>query len=104
MSIGKLIFKSGLKLGVNQAFVQVCSFARSVIVARVISPADFGVAATFAMTFAFLEMISNLAAETVLIQAKDGNEPAFQQTAQSLQFLRGLTNALFIFAMAGIRL
>src|SRR5260370_6627706 len=102
MSIGKLIFTSGLKLGVNQAFVQVCSFARSVIVARLVSPADFGVAATFAMTFSFLEMISNLAAETVLIQAKDGNDSAFQQTAQSLQFLRGLANALFIFAMAGM--
>jgi O-antigen/teichoic acid export membrane protein len=102
MFTGQSIFKSGLKLGANQAFVQVCSFARSVIVARVISPADFGVAATFAMTFAFLEMISNLAAETVLIQAKDGNEPAFQETSQSLQFLRGLTNALFILALAGM--
>src|SRR6516162_2044857 len=96
------VVKGGMKLGSNQAFGQACSFARSVIFARLISPADFGVAATFAMTFSFLEMISNLAAETVLIQAKDGNEPAFQQTAQALQFLRGLINALFIFSLAGI--
>jgi O-antigen/teichoic acid export membrane protein len=102
MSSGKSIVGGGLKLGGNQAFVQVCSFARSVIVARLISPANFGVAATFAMTFSFLEMISNLAAETVIIQAKDGNEPAFQQTAQVVQFLRGLANALFIFALAGV--
>jgi O-antigen/teichoic acid export membrane protein len=96
------VVKGGMKLGSNQAFGQACSFARSVIFARLISPADFGVAATFAMTFSFLEMISNVAAETVLIQAKDGNEPAFQQTAQAVQFLRGLINALFIFSLAGM--
>ncbi len=102
MSSGESIFKNGVKLGLNQACAQVCSLAKNVIIARLISPADFGVAATFAMTFSFLEMISNLAAETVLIQAKDGNEPAFQRTAQSLQVLRGVTNALFIFALAGM--
>ena len=100
MSSRKSIFKNGVKLGLNQAFSQLCSFAKSVIIARLISPADFGVAATLAMTFSFLEMVSNLAAETVLIQAKAGNEPAFQRTGQSLQALRGLINALFIFALA----
>lgn len=91
-----------MKLGLNQVFIQACSFVSNIIIARLVTPADFGVAATFVMTSAFLAMISNLAAESVLIQAKDGNEPAFQQTAQTLQFLRGLTNALFIFALAGV--
>src|SRR5215467_2027360 len=96
------IFRNGIKLGFNQVFTQACSFVGNIIVARLIAPSDFGIAATFAMTSAFLAMISNLAAETVLIQAKDGNEPAFQQTAQWLQFLRGLINALLIFAFAGM--
>ncbi len=96
------IFRNGIKLGFNQVFTQACSFVGNIIVARLITPADFGIAAAFAMTSAFLAMISNLAAETVLVQAKDGNEPAFQQTAQSLQFLRGLINAVFIFALAGM--
>jgi len=94
-------FKSGLKLGTNQIIVQVCSFVRNIIIARMITPKDYGIAATFAMTYALLDMISNLAAEMLLIQAPDGNEPRFQQTAQLLQAFRGLINAALIFACAG---
>src|SRR5437879_4452814 len=95
------VLKSGLKLGANQVFVQACSFLRNVIVARVISPENFGIAATFAMTFYFLEMISNLASEALLIQADDGNDPNFQSATHLLQAGRGLTNALLIFLLAG---
>lgn len=94
-------FKSGLKLGTNQIIIQVCSFARNIIIARMITPKDYGIAATFAMTYALLDMISNLAAELLLIQAPDGDDPRFQKTAQLLQTVRGIINAALIFACAG---
>ena len=101
MKVHKLIFKGGLTVGLSQAVVQACSFIRNVIVARLISPQNYGIAATFAMTFYLLEMISNLGMETLLIQAEDGNEPRFEQTAHLMLVLRGLINAAFIFVLAG---
>ena len=66
------------------------SFVRNIIVARLISPQDFGIAATFAITMSLLEMISDLAADRLIIQAKDGEDPQLQATAQLWQFTRGL--------------
>jgi O-antigen/teichoic acid export membrane protein len=89
-----------LKLFFNQAFSQSCAFLRNIIVARIISPADFGIAAIFSMTFLLLEMISNLAADTLLVQAPDGNELEFQKTAQALHAFRGIINAGILFVLA----
>jgi O-antigen/teichoic acid export membrane protein len=65
-----------------------------------ISPADFGIASIFAMTFYLMEMISNLATETLLVQAEDGDDPQFQATAQLLLAVRGSMNALIILFLA----
>jgi O-antigen/teichoic acid export membrane protein len=94
------VVKGGLKLGFGQVVSQVCSFIRSIILARLISPANFGIAATFAMTFSLLEMLSNLSADKLLIQSKDGNHPELQSTAQLLDLMRGSVNAAIIFALA----
>jgi O-antigen/teichoic acid export membrane protein len=100
-STSRMVFKGGLKLGANQALTQACSFARNVIIARILSPSDYGIAALFAMTFSLLEMLSNLAQERLLIQADEGNEPAFQDTVHLLQAFRGCTNGLAIILLAG---
>lgn len=99
-STQQTVVKGGLKLGFGQVVAQVCSFARSIILARLISPANFGIAATFAMTFSLLEMLSNLSADKLLIQAKEGNEPELQSSAQLLNVIRGSVNAAIIFALA----
>jgi len=95
------ILKGGATLGFGQAVSQVCSLTRSIIVARLISPNDFGIAATFAMTFYLVELMSNLGMENLLIQAEDGNEPRFQGTVHLLLVLRGSINAACIFLLAG---
>ena len=95
------VVKGGVNLGLGQAATQACSFARSVIVARLISPENFGIAALFATTLALLEMVSNLSADKLLIQAKDGDEPAFQNAAQLVLVGRGLANAAVLFLLAG---
>jgi O-antigen/teichoic acid export membrane protein len=80
---------------------QASSFVRSLIVARLISPADFGIAAIFSLTFSLLEMTSNLSAQTLLVQAEDGDNPRLQKTAHFIQSTRGLTNASLIFLLSG---
>jgi O-antigen/teichoic acid export membrane protein len=90
-----------MKLGAGQVMTQVCTFIRSVIVARLISPENYGIAALFATTFVLLEQVSNLAADKLLIQAKDGDEPAFQRSAQLVMLGRGLSNATVLLVLAG---
>lgn len=99
-SIVQKFANAGLKLGVNQGVVQVCSFARNVIMARLLTTADFGIASIFAMTYGLLEMVSNLAVETLLIQAPDGDDPPFQSTAQLLMAGRGLVNGAVILLLS----
>jgi O-antigen/teichoic acid export membrane protein len=96
----KSILKGGVKLSLGQIVAQACSMVRSIILARLISPANFGIAATFAITFSLFEMLSNLSADRLLVQAKDGDEPKLQSTAQMLNAVRGLVNATIIFFLA----
>lgn len=76
------------------------SFARNIIVARLVSPEDFGIAATFAITVSLLEMISDLAADKLIIQAIDGDDEKLQATAQLWQVLRGACAGVIIAMLA----
>jgi O-antigen/teichoic acid export membrane protein len=91
-----------MKLSTGQVTSQACSFIRSVIVARLISPENYGIAAVFMTTFVLMEQISNLAADKLLIQAKDGDEPAFQRSAQLVMMGRGFSNATVLFVFGGL--
>ena len=76
-------------------------FLRNIIVARLVSPEDFGIAALFVMTVSFLEMFSNLAIDTLLVQSPHGEKPRFQQTSQLMTAVRGLAIALILLLFAG---
>jgi O-antigen/teichoic acid export membrane protein len=96
------LFRGGLSLGSGQVIVQLCSFVRNLIVARMISVSDYGIAAAFAMTFYLIEMLSSLALDRLLIQSPDGDEPRLQQTAQFIQAIRGLSNGAILFLLGGL--
>lgn len=102
MSLKAKIFKGAIVLTGGQAVTQVLSFARNIIVARLLSPDNMGIAATFAITIMLLEMISNLSVDMLLVQAKDGDDPLFQGTAHFYQVLRGFSVGLIIFACAPV--
>lgn len=93
--------KGSASLGVGQAVSMACTFLRSVVIARLVNPENFGIAAVIAMTYYLAEMGSGLGLETRLIQSQDGNDESFQRSAQLLQVCRGLINAALILASAG---
>ncbi len=95
------LFKEGVVLAVATSAGQICSFVRNIVIARLVTPADFGVAATFVMAVTFLEMLSDLSPDRLLIQAKEGDEPRFQGAAQLLQIFRGVSCALVFFVWGG---
>lgn len=100
LSLRGLFIGGALRLGSGQVGVQLCSFVRSVILARLLSPEDFGIAATFAMTFSLIEMVSNLSVQSLIVQAPDGDAQLFQSTGQLLLVLRGFSNAIFLLVLA----
>jgi O-antigen/teichoic acid export membrane protein len=100
-SIKGQILKGGVNLAAGQIFIQICSFVRNVIIARLVSPADFGIASMFAISLSLIEMISNLAAEKLIIQDFEGDSERFQATIHCLQFVRGCLIGLLLFSIAG---
>lgn len=93
--------RGGVVLGVTQAAGQVISLGRNVIIARLISPADFGIASIFLLAVSFLELISNLSLDRLLVQSSDGDTEKFQLVAQYLQVIRGVACFVILIAIAG---
>lgn len=100
MSLRARVLKGTLSLAAGRSLGDVCSLARNIIVARMLTPADVGIGATFWITVALLQMISDLASDRLLVQAKDGDEPRFQATVHLWEFGRGLINSILLFAAA----
>ena len=69
MSLRKRILAGFSILAGGQILAQSFALVRNVIIARLISPDDFGIAATFVITVSLFEMISNLAVDQLLVQA-----------------------------------
>jgi O-antigen/teichoic acid export membrane protein len=75
---------------------------RNLVVARMIPVADYGIASTFAMVMAIVEMSSALGLQQQIIQSKDGDDPRFQAALQGFQVLRGCMSGLILFVTAGV--
>lgn len=94
------MMKGGLLLGGGNASIALLGLVRNVLIARLISVEDFGIASTFAITMAVIEMTSYIAIERLIIQAKDGDLPRFQATAHTLQAARGALGAVLLYLLA----
>ncbi len=101
MSQGLAFIRGGAVLSAGNMAATVCSFVRNVIIARMLSVEDVGVAATFAMTTSLMEMASNLALDRLIVQAPDGDDPRLQAAAQFFQFIRGVVGGVVLLAIAG---
>lgn len=100
MSRRGAFIKGGALLSAGNMSATACSFIRNIIIARMLSVEDVGVAATFAMTTSLMEMASNMAIDRLIVQAPDGDDPKLQASAQLLQFVRGLLGGLVLLAIA----
>ena len=95
------ILRGGVILTAGNMVGAAASFARNIIVARLISVEDFGIAALLALSMSFVEMVSNLAIDRLLVQARDGDSERMQSTGQAFQAARGIGSAVVLFFAAG---
>lgn len=100
MSIRARVIRGGLTLGAGQAGTQAMAFLRNVIVARLLTQADFGVAATFAITVSLFDMASNFAVDKLLVQSRQGGAATLQGVVHAFEAIRGLLAGLVLFAAA----
>jgi len=95
-----LILKSSVILLVGNSFSAIASFVRNIIIARLISVEDFGIAMLFALTMSAIEMASNLAIDKIIIQDKEGDDENFQATSQTFQLIRGFVGGVILYFFA----
>jgi O-antigen/teichoic acid export membrane protein len=99
-SIEPIVIKSGLILTFFNGLAAMLGLIRNIMIARLLSVDDFGIASTFAMTMAFVDMSANVGIDRLIVQAKDGQSERFQSTLQSFQVLRGLFGGVALFLLA----
>ncbi|ABV95842.1 polysaccharide biosynthesis protein (plasmid) [Dinoroseobacter shibae DFL 12 = DSM 16493] len=77
----------------SQGLVTVILFARNILIARLISVEDFGIASSFAIAFAFIESATNVGLNRLVVQDRDGDDQLFVDVLHLFQVVRGLLGA-----------
>jgi O-antigen/teichoic acid export membrane protein len=70
------------------------------ILARVLTTADFGLVAALSMAMSLLELVSQMAFGKQIIQAREGDEPQYQAVGHAVQLTVGLVSAVLVIAGA----
>ncbi|MCA0271170.1 MAG: oligosaccharide flippase family protein [Proteobacteria bacterium] len=84
----------------GNAFGSALLLLRNLIVARLVSPHDYGIASTFAISMSIVEMLSYLGLNQLMVVDKDGDDDHFQRAMQGFQVIRGLFSSTILFLIA----
>jgi O-antigen/teichoic acid export membrane protein len=95
------MLRQGALLLSGNAAASLLSLVRNLLIARMISVEDFGIAATFALLMTLVEMSADLGLRQQIVQARDGGDPDFQAALQGFHLLRGAIAAAVVLALAG---
>lgn len=96
-----MLLRKALLILSGNAAASLLLMVRNLIVARLIPVEDYGIAATFALAMAVVEMASAFGLQQQIVQAKEGDDPHFQAALQGFQLLRGLASGIILFLLAG---
>jgi len=99
MGYKKDIFKGVSWLGAFRIVTRGMSFVRTAIIARILSPSDFGLFGIATLTLSFIEVFTETGINIFLIQQKDEADK-YISTAWIVSILRGCLIALLIFGFA----
>ncbi|WP_298438184.1 oligosaccharide flippase family protein [uncultured Jannaschia sp.] len=75
-------------------------FARNLTLAALIPVEDYGIAATFALAVAAVEMASAFGLQQQIVQAADGDDPRLMRALQGFQLFRGILAGAVMLALA----
>lgn len=95
------MIRTVLLLVSGNAVTSLVLMVRNLVVARLVSVEDYGIASTFAISMAIVEMASNLGLQQLMIQDREGNDARLQAGLHGFNALRGLVAGLVLLALAG---
>lgn len=95
------MFRAATILFSGNIVLAVANLLRAVLVARLLTLEDFGIAATFNIAMNAITMAFGFSLGQMVIQASDGNAPRVRAALHLLQLLMGLTLFTGFFLMAG---
>ncbi|NGO39249.1 oligosaccharide flippase family protein [Limisphaera ngatamarikiensis] len=93
MSVRRQAFKGTACVALGEGVGYGASFVRNMILARVLSKADFGMAAVFGMVMSLLELTAKLSIGRFLVRDKEGDDPEFVATGHTLQAMAAAVSA-----------
>ena len=85
----------------TQLISSVAIFLRNLILARLLSVDDFGVASTFVIVMSFIEAFSTIGIDKYLLVTKNRPDRQMMGTAHFLFLLRGAVVSILLYVMAG---
>jgi O-antigen/teichoic acid export membrane protein len=94
------MLKKALLVVSGNAFGSLLSLVRNLLIARLISPENYGIASTFAISMSIVEMLSYLGLNQLMVVDKDGDDPHFQAAMQGFQVMRGTFSSIVLFLIA----
>jgi len=100
MGYTKEAIRGGSWLGGYRLFTRVLSFSRTIIVARILTPSQFGVYGIATLVLALIEILTETGINVFLIQKKE-NIDKYINTAWLISVVRGFLISLVIIASSG---
>jgi O-antigen/teichoic acid export membrane protein len=94
------VFKGASFLSLSEIIGQACSLIRTIVLARFLAKADFGVAAMLGMILTIFEMSGKMALGQQIVQSKYSREEGFINSLHFNQITLSTTSAILIFASA----
>jgi O-antigen/teichoic acid export membrane protein len=94
------MLKTAFLLAGSSGVVSAMRFGRNVLLARLIGVEDYGVASTFAILMALVQMLSDVGLNRLVVQDREGDSPGFIAALQGLSVVRGALLALLVLAFA----
>jgi O-antigen/teichoic acid export membrane protein len=101
MKLRTKVIKGSIALTLGEGAAYGFSFVRNIILARLLTKADFGVAAALAIMISTLEFTSKMAVDRVIVQDKAGDEYDFLATAHFVQFVIAVLSVFCMILAAG---
>ncbi|MEZ5923329.1 MAG: oligosaccharide flippase family protein [Hyphomicrobiaceae bacterium] len=97
---GRLIVGQGVLLFGGYGAAQALALLRNAFLAHLLSKGDFGIAAALTITLQLLEMLSDPAADRLIMQTRDADIGRLIATAHVLNVARGLLIGVMLFSLA----
>lgn len=100
MTTTSRVLKASSVLAISEVASNGCSLLRNLILARILTKEDFGIAATLALLVALFELAGKMSFGQQIARARAEEVEQFQASAQSCQLLAGVVGAVLMVIFA----